>query len=252
MIYLKENKINKFGNNKIYLKDKVIYQAVKTGSIEPQDNYILSTLTTTTLDILVKLFNNKIFFKSVVINDSINVDINSSDRYIFTTPGTYTIKYNLDETKTWFNSMFNGCFDLTSFDFTNAKTSQITDINSLFGNCYKLTDLNLSNFDTSNVTSMSGTFQGCEILKSLDLSHFNTSKVTDMTRLFSQCGAERLDLSNFDMTNVTDFDSMFYLSSVKYIRCKQAFKDWCITNQNTIKLPTTLREGGSGTWEIVE
>lgn len=29
MIYLKENKINKFGNNKIYLKDKVIYQAVK-------------------------------------------------------------------------------------------------------------------------------------------------------------------------------------------------------------------------------
>lgn len=30
MIYLKENKINKFGNNKIYLKDKVIYQAVKS------------------------------------------------------------------------------------------------------------------------------------------------------------------------------------------------------------------------------
>lgn len=29
MIYLKDNKINKFGNNKIYLKDKVIYQAVK-------------------------------------------------------------------------------------------------------------------------------------------------------------------------------------------------------------------------------
>lgn len=30
MIYLKENKINKFNSNKIYLKDKVIYQAVKS------------------------------------------------------------------------------------------------------------------------------------------------------------------------------------------------------------------------------
>lgn len=30
MIYLKENKINKFDNNKIYFKDKVIYQAVKS------------------------------------------------------------------------------------------------------------------------------------------------------------------------------------------------------------------------------
>lgn len=38
MIYLKENKINKFGNNKIYLKDKVIYQAVK--GKEKQPDYI--------------------------------------------------------------------------------------------------------------------------------------------------------------------------------------------------------------------
>lgn len=34
MIYLKDNKINKFGSNKIYLKDKVIYQAVKKPTIE--------------------------------------------------------------------------------------------------------------------------------------------------------------------------------------------------------------------------
>lgn len=35
MIYLKENKINKFDSNKIYLKDKVIYQAVKEPTLEP-------------------------------------------------------------------------------------------------------------------------------------------------------------------------------------------------------------------------
>lgn len=35
MIYLKENKINKFGNNKIYLGDKLIYQTVKEPTLEP-------------------------------------------------------------------------------------------------------------------------------------------------------------------------------------------------------------------------
>lgn len=35
MIYLKDNKINKFGSNKIYLKDKLIYQTVKEPTLEP-------------------------------------------------------------------------------------------------------------------------------------------------------------------------------------------------------------------------
>lgn len=43
MIYLKDNKINKFGNNKIYLGDKLIYQTVK-GKEEPitQPTYLKS------------------------------------------------------------------------------------------------------------------------------------------------------------------------------------------------------------------
>lgn len=35
MIYIKDNKINKFGNNKIYLGDKLIYQTVKEPTLEP-------------------------------------------------------------------------------------------------------------------------------------------------------------------------------------------------------------------------
>lgn len=35
MIYLKDNKINKFDSNKIYLKDKLIYQTVKEPTLEP-------------------------------------------------------------------------------------------------------------------------------------------------------------------------------------------------------------------------
>lgn len=35
MIYIKDNKINKFGSNKIYLGDKLIYQNVKEPTLEP-------------------------------------------------------------------------------------------------------------------------------------------------------------------------------------------------------------------------
>ena len=46
--------------------------------------------------------------------------------------------------------------------------------------------------------------------------------------------------------------NMFYgCYKLSKIKCKQAFKDWCITNQDKIKLPASMREGGSGTWEIV-
>ena len=43
-----------------------------------------------------------------------------------------------------------------------------------------------------------------------------------------------------------------YCDKLNYIRCTQYFKDWCITNQDTINLPTSMREGGDGIWEIVE
>lgn len=61
-----------------------------------------------------------------------------------------------------------------------------------------------------------------------------------------------LDLSNFDMSNSTSFNSMFiFCNKLTHIKCKQAFKDWCITKQDTINLPDAMREGGSGTWEII-
>lgn len=41
MIYLKENRINKFGSNKIYLKDKLIYQALKGEEPIVEGNIVL-------------------------------------------------------------------------------------------------------------------------------------------------------------------------------------------------------------------
>lgn len=98
---------------------------------------------------------------------------------------------------------------------------------NMFWNCTGLTSLDLSNFDTTKVTNMTSMFEYSPKLTSLDLSNFDTSNVTSMSKMFADC------------------------SSLSHIKCKQAFKDWCITNQDTISLPDAMREGGSGTWEIV-
>lgn len=138
--------------------------------------------------------------------------------------------------------------DLSSFD-----TSNVTDMGYMFASTHNLTLLNVSSFNTSKVNDMAYMFSSTN-LSSLDLSSFDTSNVTDMTYMFNGCtNLTSLDLSNFDTSKVTFMSYMFSsCNSLSYIKCKQKFKDWCISKQDTIKLPNAMREGGSGTWEIVE
>ena len=93
----------------------------------------------------------------------------------------------------------------------------------------------------------------CSSLVSLDLSSFDTSKLKSAASIFSSCKSlVSLDLSNFDLSNATKYTNIFqYCNKLTHIKCKQAFKDWCITKQDKIALPTAMREGGSGNWEIV-
>ena len=79
-------------------------------------------------------------------------------------------------------------------------------------------------------TQVSRMFYGCTSLVSLDLGLFDTSNISKpwfATNIFENC------------------------TSLSTIKCTQAFKDWCIPRQDAIALPTAMREGGSGTWEIV-
>ena len=118
----------------------------------------------------------------------------------------------------------------------------------------QITSFDFSKYDTYNVTNMDNMFYRCSGLTSLDVSKFNTSMVTDMYNMFSDCiGLTSLDLSNFDTSNVKAMNNMFYnCNKLTHIKCKQSFKDWCITNQDTIKLPTAMRDNGEGQWEIVQ
>ena len=122
--------------------------------------------------------------------------------------------------------MYNFCITRMPNDMFINK--QFIKLMGMFTACYSLPSLDLSNFDTSQVTNMYGMFANCSSLTSLDLSSFDTNQVTDMNSMFRGC------------------------NKLTHIKCKQLIKDWCITNQGAINLPTAMRDGGSGKWEIVE
>lgn len=160
---------------------------------------------------------------------------------------------NLDLTGISTYYMFFGSSNITSIKFNNTKSMKLVDITNMFRDCSSLTSINISSFDTSNIRIAMGLFTGCSSLVSVDLSSFDTSNLQDAGFLFFKCTSlETLDLSNFDMSKATKYYNMFFqCNKLTHIKCKQAFKDWCITHQNEIKLPTTMQEGGSGTWEII-
>ena len=175
--------------------------------------------------------------------------------------------------------LFDTC-NISSIDVSQWNTSKVTDMSGAFSDLYNIKSIDLKRWDTKNVTTLTGLFHACKVLEyadlstwqtpkltsmramfqncsqivKIDLSNFDTSKVTDMYYLFGECSKlESLDLSNFTVNGSgANFESLFYgCSSLNYIKCKQAFKDWCWANQDKLYLPTAMRNGGSGKWDIV-
>ena len=147
---------------------------------------------------------------------------------------------------------FRNCTALTSLDLSSFDTSAVTSMSDMFNGCSSLTSLDVSNFDTSAVTNMGSMFSGCSSLTSLDLSSFDTSAITSISEMFRGCNSlTSLDVSNFDTSAITDIRNAKYMfegcTALKNIKCKQAFKDWCVTNADTISLRVA-----NITWEIVQ
>ena len=160
---------------------------------------------------------------------------------------------NLDLTGISTYYMFQSSNKIVSIKFNNTKSMKLVDVTNMFNGCSSLTSLDLSSFDTSNIRVAIGLFSGCSSLVSLNLSNFNTSNFQRVMNLFSGCSSlVSLDLSNFDMSKAMFYTNMFInCTKLSTIKCKQAFKDWCINHQDGIKLPSAMREGGTGTWEII-
>lgn len=108
--------------------------------------------------------------------------------------------------------------------------------------------------DTSEVTSIDKMFKRCSTLTSLDLSNLDTSKVTFMVETFLDCSAlTSLDLSNIDVSRIEAAMNMFVgCNALTRIRCTTTFRDWCWANRYDIILPSAMKSGGSGTWELVD
>ena len=108
--------------------------------------------------------------------------------------------------------------------------------------------------DTSEVTVIDQMFKSCSTLTSLDLSNLDTSKVAFMVETFWDCSAlTSLDLSNIDVSRIKFAANMFDgCYALTRIRCTTAFRDWCWANRYDIILPSAMRSGGSGTWELID
>lgn len=155
------------------------------------------------------------------------------------------------------SKLFKAQTNLTSVDLSLFNTSKVEDMNSMFLDCSSLTSINLFSFNTSSVLNMNSMFKRCKLLKNLNLSSFDVQNTTYMKFMFESCSAlTDLNVSNFNMVagvhNGINNESMFSgCTSLNHITCKQSFKDWCWKYQNSIGLPTAMREGGTGTWTIV-
>ena len=134
------------------------------------------------------------------------------------------------------NSMFYGCSSLKSLVLSNFYTPLVNDMGSMFHGCSSLESLDLSNFKTSLVTNMNSMFYGCSSLKVLGLSNFKTSLVTNMNSMFYGCSSLKLlDIANFDLSSLTNMNSMFYgCSSLKVLDLSKFNTSSKVTNMNSM------------------
>ncbi|MBR3269870.1 BspA family leucine-rich repeat surface protein [Candidatus Saccharibacteria bacterium] len=91
-------------------------------------------------------------------------------------------------------------------------TESTTNISGMFENTPDLTTIDFSDWNTSNVTDMSNLFKntGIENFNIHTAENWSTSNVTDMSGMFENTKAEILDLSTFDTSKVTNMDRMFW------------------------------------------
>lgn len=108
--------------------------------------------------------------------------------------------------------------------------------------------------ETNSITRMYLAFGQMGYLRSVKLNIPKAASLSDISYMFAEStNLTSINFINFDTSHVTTAQSMFRgCSSLNHITCKQAFKSWCITNQDVIELPAAMREGGSGTWTIVD
>ena len=179
-----------------------------------------------------KLFKNNKHIKSVVFSDfneyQIGIQLNSMFAGCIELTSvdfsklSYTYesdtKYILEKIGTPY--MFDGCINLKYINIKNLKALGTTSY--MFNNCKSLTSIDLSNFDISNIYYFDNMFSNCTSLQSINLKGFKLDFGSTIESMFKNCySLKYLDLSAFKPLNLKNMNSAFYncssLTSINFL-----------------------------------
>ena len=169
-------------------------------------------------------------------------------------PATKRFDFDLDPRGTLYDLFYRN----EAIEEVNAvPTEGVTSFREMFGECRYLKKVDASDWDTSLSTNFNSMFYNCYLLEELDCSSWDVSKATDINYMFAHCQSlERLILGcQFHFDSVTPKSGMNIFNDcpkLKYIRCTQKFKNWCLANQGFILLPDAMKEGGDGVWDVID
>ena len=179
------------------------------------------------------LFIEKNKDKCYIVYDNKKYKIDDSIDFLIDNNQKLKIKLLILDDLINLSYMFSSCSCLESVsNFSNIKTSKITDISYMFYECSSLKKVSdISNWNTINVVNMSNMFSWCEALISLpDISKWDTSNVVDMNSLFLNCSSLYAfpDISKWNTNNVTDLSNLF--SGCKSLIGSSDLSNWNTSN----------------------
>ena len=108
---------------------------------------------------------------------------NFASKYLFSRIGTYYINFELSGDINM-DFMFEDVFALERVYMISDENLKLTRFESTFEGCENLMSFEMNGFDTSSATSMKRMFYGTSRLDKVDLSQFNTDSVLDMSSMF--------------------------------------------------------------------
>ena len=184
-----------------------------------------------------QLFTNNKHIKSVVFSDfneyQIGIQLNSMFAGCIELTSvdfsklSYTYesdtKYALARLGTRY--MFDGCINLKIINIKNLKAFGTTSY--MLNNCKSLTSIDLSNFDISNIFYFDNMFTNCTSLQTINLKGFKLDMGYSIESMFKNCySLKYLDLSAFKPLNLRYMNSAFYnCSSLTSINFLDLFSD---------------------------
>ena len=113
-------------------------------------------------------------------------------------------------------SMFYGCTNLTSVDFSKLSYEYSSSLEHLFNGCINLTYVNIKNLKADSTSYM---FKDCKLLTSIDLSNLDVTNTEKLNFMFANCTSlKEVNLKGFKLDKATTIESIFNnCYSLKYL-----------------------------------